>query len=83
MYSIAFEFETEQEMQQVAKHLWEKQGITGELEMYPTSSGRYRLVICSEKQIRDSVLEKLPGKRIQAKAGYGSAVLKEAPSEDS
>lgn len=83
MYSIAFEFETRQEMEQVAKQLWDKQGITGELEMYPTSSGRYRLVICSEKQVRESVLEKLPGKRIQAKAGYGSAVLKEATGEDS
>ncbi len=81
MYSIAFEFETEQEMQQVVKLLWEKRGITGELEMYPTSAGRYRLVICSEKQISDSFLETVPGKRIQAKAGYGSAVVKEAPAE--
>lgn len=82
MYSIALEFETEAEMQSVAELLWKKHGVTGELEMYPTSTGRYRLQIHSEKQIRDNVLEKLPGKKVQAKGGYGSAVPKEVSNED-
>lgn len=82
MYSVAFEFESEQEMQQVADQLWKKHAITGELEMYPTSSGRFRLHVYSEKQIKDSVLEKLPGKKVQAKGSYGSAVPKEAVSDN-
>lgn len=82
MYSIAFEFETEEEMHQVAELLWKKHGVTGELEMYPTSNGRFRLHVYSEKQIKDSVLEKLPGKRVQAKGSYGSALPKEVAGED-
>lgn len=82
MYSIAFEFETEQEMQSIAEQLYKKHGITGEFEMYPTSGGRYRLHICSEKPIKDNILEKLPGKKVQVKGGYGSATSKEAASDD-
>jgi hypothetical protein len=82
VYAIAFEFETEEEMHKVAELLWKKHGVTGELEMYPASSGRFRLHVHSEKQIRDSVLEKLPGKRIQAKGSFGSAAPKEVASED-
>lgn len=81
MYSFAFEFETEQEMQQAAEQLWEKQGVTGEFEMYPTSGGRFRLHIISEQQIPDSLLEKLPGKKITSKMGFGSPVLKEEQSD--
>lgn len=82
MFSIAFEFETEEEMKNVAEQLWKKHGVTGELEMYPTSNGRYRLNIHSEKQIRDSVLDKLPGKKVPVKGSYGSATPKEVTSED-
>lgn len=82
MYSIAFEFETEKDMHFVADQLWKKHGVTGELEMYPTSNGRYRLHVHSEKQIRDSVLEKLPGKKVQVKGSYGSATPKEVVNED-
>ncbi|NLJ80991.1 MAG: hypothetical protein GX335_08205 [Firmicutes bacterium] len=78
MYSIAFEFETEEEMKQVAEELWEKHRITGELEMFPTVQGKFRLHVYSEKTIKDSILEKIPGKRIQAKGTYGSAKPKEA-----
>lgn len=82
MYSIALEFETEQQMQQAANHLWNKHGITGEFEMYPTSSGRFRLHIYSERPIKDSVLEKLPGKNVPVKGNYGVSVPKEALSDD-
>lgn len=81
MYSIAFEFETEKEMLHVADQLWKKYGLTGEQEMYP-AGGRYRLHVFSEKQIKDSILEKLPGKKVQAKGSYGTASPKEATSDD-
>ena len=71
MYSIAYEFETEEQMKAVADQLWNKHGITGEFEMYQAGNGRFRLHIYSEKQIRESVLEKLPGKHVQVKGSYG------------
>lgn len=82
MFSLAFEFETEEEMKKAAEQLWTKHSVTGELEMYVTNSGRYRLNIHSEKTIRDSVLEKFSGKRLQAKSSFGSKLPKEVISED-
>lgn len=82
VYSIAYEFETEEQMQQVADQLWNKHGITGEFEMYQANNGRFRLHIYSEKQIKESVLEKLPGKHVQIKGNYGVPAPKEAASED-
>lgn len=82
MYAIAFEFETEEQMQSVAKKLWNKHGITGEFEMYQTSAGPFRLQIYSEKQIRDSILEKIPGKRVQIRGSFGSATLRGVSSDD-
>ena len=81
MNTIALEFETEQEMQEVADKLWNKHGITGEFAMFQTPSGTFRLHIYSEKAIKDSLLEKLPGKRVQMKGSFGSAVRTEVPSE--
>jgi len=82
VYSIAYEFETEEEMQRVADQLWNKHGITGEFEMYKTGNGRFRLHIYSEKQIKDSVLDKLPGKNVQVKGNYGVPAPTEVLSED-
>jgi hypothetical protein len=82
VYSIAFEFETEEQMQSVADKLWNKHGITGEFEMFQTNTGSFRLHIFSEKPIKDSVIEKIPGKKVQVRGSFGSASLKEAPSED-
>lgn len=82
MYSIALEFETEEQMQSVANQLWNKHGITGEFEMFQTSAGPFRLHIFSEKQIRESVIEKLPAKKVQIKGSFGSAAPKEVTSGD-
>ena len=39
MNTIALEFATEEEVRAAADKLWNKHGITGELEMFQTSSG--------------------------------------------
>ncbi len=82
VYTIAYEFETEEEMRLVADQLWNKHGITGEFEMYQSPNGKFRLQIYSEKQIRDGVLEKIPGKAVQVKGNYGVPAPKEVLSED-
>lgn len=74
MQSVGFEFETEEEMLKAAKKLWTKHGISGELEMTATSNKKYRLTIYSEKTIRESILNQVPGKRTQAKAAFGTSV---------
>ncbi len=66
--SIALEFDARDDMEKTASLLWNKYDVTGELEMMPLEDGRFRLTIHSEKQLRDSTLEKLPGKRVQAKS---------------
>ncbi len=74
MQSIGFEFETEADMLKTAKKLWTKHGISGELEMVATANKKFRLNIYSEKNIRESVLNQIPGKRTQAKAAFGTTV---------
>lgn len=81
MNTIALEFATEEEVRAAADKLWNKHGITGELEMFQTSSGAWRLHIYSEKPIKESILEKLPGKRVQIKGSFGAAMRAEVPSE--
>lgn len=82
MHSIAFEFETENEMKQVSDQLWEKHKISGEFEMYPTKDGRFRLHIFSEKPIKESILEKIDAKKVQSKGSYGSPARKGNTNND-
>lgn len=82
MYSIAFEFETEEEMEKIAETLWNKHGITGEFEMYSTPEGKFRLQVFAEKKIKEGVLAKIPGAQIKTKGNYGSSAPKEGSSDD-
>lgn len=82
MQSVGFEFETHEEMIKAAQKLWSKHGITGELEMATTASNKYRLNIHSEKTLRDSLLDQIPGKRTQAKSAFGTTVRTESNDDD-
>lgn len=66
--SFVLELSTEDEMLKAADKLWNKWGVRGEMEMCEHSSGTWRLSVHSESKLRDSVLEKLPGKMIQGKS---------------
>jgi hypothetical protein len=79
--SVGFEFETEEQMLKTAKKLWSKHGISGELEMAAAGS-KFRLNIHSEKPLRDSLLNQIPGKRTQAKAAFGTPVQTESADDD-
>jgi len=80
--SVGFEFESEEEMLKAAKKLWNKHGISGELEMAAAGNNKYRLNIHSEKPLRDSLLNQIPGKRTQAKATFGAPVSIESDDDD-
>jgi hypothetical protein len=66
MQYLAFEFDTEKEMQEVVKKLWDQLGVTGELAVRPLANGRWRVDLAAEKELRDSTLEKLEKYRVEA-----------------
>ena len=65
MQYLAFEFDNEKEMRDTAKRLWEQYGVSGETSMRPLGNGRWRLEITSEKDLRDSTLEKFEKFRVE------------------
>jgi hypothetical protein len=66
MQVLAFEFDTEKEMRDTVKKLWETHGVSGELSTRPLSNNRWRLEINSEKELRESTLEKFAQWRVEA-----------------
>lgn len=58
MQFLTFEFESEKDLRETVKKLWEQYGVSGELAIRPLSGDRWRLEITSEKDLRDSTLEK-------------------------
>ncbi|NLM94074.1 MAG: hypothetical protein GX165_00725 [Firmicutes bacterium] len=65
--SFVLDFNSRDEMEQVANKLWKQHRITGEMEMIPLPGGRWRLSVHSEKQLRQSTIDSLPGKRTTSK----------------
>ena len=64
MHSFILEFENEKDLREVARKLWDGLGVTGEMGIKPVGGGRWRLEVISEKEVRDSTLEKLKGTRV-------------------
>lgn len=77
IHSYALEFSQEQAMITAANELWNKQKITGEMEMRCIEEDRWRLTIHSERSITDRVLEKSGGKRVQARLSVSSMKISE------
>lgn len=65
MRYLVFEFDSEKEMEEVAKKLWDHYNVTGEMAMRRNSSGRWRLEVVSEKDLRESSLEKFAQYRVE------------------
>lgn len=65
MQYLTFEFESEKELRETMKKLWEHYGVTGEVNMRPVTGGRWRLDVISEKELRDSTLEKFSQLRVE------------------
>lgn len=65
MRYLVFEFDSENEMEEVAKKLWDHYNVTGEMGMRRNSSGRWRLEVVSEKDLRESSLEKFAQYRVE------------------
>lgn len=65
METLAFEFDTEKELRDTVKKLWEGLNVTGELAVRPLNGGRWRLEVTPEKELRESTLEKLSPYRVE------------------
>lgn len=68
IHSFAWEYDNREDLDETAKHLWNKLGITGELDIVPLEGDRWRLTVHSERPIRESTLESLKGESVQAKS---------------
>lgn len=66
MQNLDFEFDSEKELRDVVKKLWDGLGVSGEMAIRPLGNGRWRLELHSEKELRDSTLEKFAPYRVEA-----------------
>lgn len=66
MQFLEFEFENEKELREIVTKMWDTMGVSGELSIRPLANGRWRLEIISEKELRDSQLDKFAKYRVEA-----------------
>lgn len=66
MQFLSFEFDNEKDKTETVKKLWETLGVSGEMAIRPLANGRWRVDITSEKELRDSTLEKFEKYRVEA-----------------
>lgn len=66
MVSFVIELKSEQEVEDMMQRLRQEYGVTGEMHARATDAGSWRLVVHSEKNLRDATIEKLQGKRIDS-----------------
>lgn len=66
MQQLTFEFESEQDMRETVNKLWEGLGATGEMQIRPAGNGRWRVELNTEKELRESALEKFAAFRVEA-----------------
>ncbi len=66
MMWFTLQFESEDELNECIELLQEQYGVTGELSAEPIEGGRWELQVVSEKVLRDSVFERLPGRRVES-----------------
>lgn len=82
MHSFAFEFENEADVRETAKKLVEDLDVTGEINIKPLGDGRWRMEVSSERELRESTLEKLKGYRRDGGSKESRKAEKEAAASD-
>ncbi|HWI53425.1 MAG TPA: hypothetical protein VNT01_14885 [Symbiobacteriaceae bacterium] len=66
MQYLAFEFESEKDMRETVKKLWDVHNVSGELSIRPIANSRWRVDVISEKELRETTLEKFAQWRVEA-----------------
>ncbi len=65
MLFFVLEFDNERDLRAAEKKLWGRLGIRGELGIRPLDKGRWLMEVHSEKNLRETTLEKLPGRMVE------------------
>lgn len=65
MQHLVFEFPSEKEMRETVQKLWDGHSVTGEMAIRPVKDGKWRLEVYSEKDLRDSTLDKFSTHRVE------------------
>jgi hypothetical protein len=66
MQHLVFEFTDEQQLRTTVQKLWEGIGVSGELSIRPLKDGKWRCEIYTEKELRESQLEKFAEFRVES-----------------
>lgn len=67
MFVYALEFDREADLQQALRRLETQYDLTGEFHVRPLEDARgWRLTVYAERALRESVVDKLGGRRIEA-----------------
>lgn len=61
---VALEFEDREKLETAVRKLRDQLGVTGELAIKPLENGRWRLTVTSEKNLRETSLERLGGQLV-------------------
>jgi hypothetical protein len=80
--SFAFEYELEDELRKVVDKLWVKHQVTGELNIIKLPDGKWHLEVHSEHDIRDSIINSFPGKRVKTRSISTSRIKSTDPDSD-
>lgn len=64
--SVTFEFDTQAELVAAIEKLRMKHEVTGEFHVQPVAGRGWRLKLSSEKPLRESILERLSGRRVDS-----------------
>lgn len=64
MITVSYEFPDRASAKAALDALLKKAGVTGELEIRPTDTGKWLMKVHSEKDIKDTSVEKLGGHRL-------------------
>lgn len=65
MQHLVFEFPTEKEMRETVTKLWDGLNVSGEMAIRPIKDGKWRVEVNSEKELRESTLEKFADYRVE------------------
>jgi hypothetical protein len=66
MQHLVFEFQDEQQLRTTVQKLWDGIGVSGELSIRPVKDGKWRCEIYTEKELRESQLEKFAEFRVES-----------------
>lgn len=67
MFVFALDFDREGDADAAIERLRRQYQVTGEFHVRPLEGGGWRLTVYSERALRDSVIERLGGRRVDAR----------------